>query len=258
MLVNLKEYHKPTELAEAVALLRRKGVVTDVLAGGTELVGRGDGVLDAVVDISGLGLNYIRAGEGWLAIGAMTRLRALEHDPAVQGLAGGLLGRASRQSAPATIRAASTLGGTIVGRKGGIEVPTALLALNATVTYATPELQSLPLDEFLHKRLDLTEGALITEINLPLSPHARGGFAFVSRSPADRAIVCAASVAANGRTRTALGGVAMVPRLVTDHLRHIDHWDVISSFRASAEYRRWVAPVLVRRAWREAMGGTQE
>ncbi len=258
MLVNLREYHRPTDLATAVALLRRERVVTDVLAGGTEVVGRNDSVLDAVVDISGLGLSYIRTEGDRLCIGATTRLRELEQDETVRSLAGGLLPRASRQSAPATIRAGATLGGTIAGRKGGLEIPTALLALDAVVTYATPELQTLPVDEFLLRRPDQKEGAIITEVSLPISPEASGGFAFVSRSPADRAIVCAACVAEHGRSRTALGGVAMVPRLVTDHLSHIDHWDVITGFRASAEYRRWVAPVLVRRAWREAMGRLSE
>ncbi|HWI63551.1 MAG TPA: FAD binding domain-containing protein [Symbiobacteriaceae bacterium] len=249
MLVNLRAYHRPATLAEAVGLLH-EGTAA-LLAGGTELLGLEDDQVEAVVDLSPLGLDAIRQEGNHLHIGAMVTLGRLAEAEAVAGLAGGILARAIRQSAPATIRAAATLGGTLAGAKGGEEVPTVLLALGARVTLATPDPVDLPLEVLLANRSDVMAGAIITEVTLPLQ-HSQGGFAFVSRTPADRAIVCAA-VAGD---RTAVGGVSREPRLLSDQT-DFDAWPTATDHRAGAEYRRLVAPVLVRRARAQARGEGQ-
>src|SRR6187549_390015 len=69
-MLNLKEYHRPQELMEAVNLLKRTDIRTVAMGGGTWLNGEGQRDVEAVVDIAGLGLNRIAAEKNMLRIGA--------------------------------------------------------------------------------------------------------------------------------------------------------------------------------------------
>lgn len=249
MLVNLRACHRPRTPAEAVGLLREGG--TALLAGGTELLGTDDHEIEAVIDLATLGLDFIDVKGGELRIGAMMTLNRLAETPEVAALAGGVLARAIRQAAPATVRAAATLGGTLAGSKGGEEIPTVLLALGARVTLAVPDPVKLPIELLLASKAEHLAGAIIMEVAIPWT-EAGGGFAFVSRTPADRAILCAAAVG----DRVAVGGVGPFPTLVPPPFDVSDVW-AVGDHRATAEYRRWVAPVLVRRALAEARGEDQ-
>ena len=97
------------------------------------------------------------------------------------------------------------------------------------------------------------EGSLITSITLPLN--AKLAFEYVSRTPADKPIVCVALAQWNsGRTRLALGGYGKSPMLAMDGTEAegietaarnafheaTDEW-------ASAEYRVDVAATLAKR-----------
>lgn len=260
MLVHLKGYHRPSSLEEAVRILQEGRGRTAVLAGGTELVGKTDHALETVIDLASLNLGQIVATGGALRLGAMTTLAALTTDPAVLGTAGGLLARAAQLSAPATIRAAATLGGTLAGRKGGEELPTALLALGAFVQLTSRDnAVTVPLSDFLTRRAALLSGAILTGVTITATPDARGGLARVSRSPADRSIVFAAAVVAGESRSIAVGGCAATPRLWTSEQFAIcpEDWEAVGDFRASAEYRTWVAPVVARRALENALGGAQ-
>ncbi|HYG59018.1 MAG TPA: FAD binding domain-containing protein [Symbiobacteriaceae bacterium] len=242
MPVGLRDYLRPDSLTEAVNLLRQGEGRTALLAGGTELVGRRDQPVDALVDLRRLVPETMTTHGGTVAIGAMTTL----HDLFTK-LKGSLLARAAALAAPATIRAAATLGGTLAGEKGGLEVPTALLAMGATVILATPTLREVPLGAFLANKAATLQGSIITEIRI--STTKPGGLARVSRTPADRAIIIAAAVVDGPAHRVAVGGLAPYPRLADPAL---DRWEAMNDHLGSAEYRRWVAPVLVRRALEEA------
>ena len=73
-MLNLREIHKPTTIADALKLLQQPGTVA--LAGGTALNTDKRRDVNAVVDLSGLGLSYIKESNGAIAIGAMTTLAA--------------------------------------------------------------------------------------------------------------------------------------------------------------------------------------
>lgn len=251
MLLNATAYHRPATVAEALDLLRRPGAA--LLAGGTELVGRDDSETVDLIDLRYLGLDRVTVAGGQVTIGAMVTLRELESIPELRGLADGILCRAARQAAPATIRAAATLGGTLAGTKGGDELPTALLAMGARVALMRPRAEDVPLGAFLANRAGFLERGLIVGVSLPVAlATARGGIARVSRTPADRAIVVAAAVVRPGGDEcVAVGGVAPYPRLLDPGL---GAWPGYGDHRGSSEYRRWVAPVLVRRAREDAKG----
>lgn len=271
MLPNLRVYHRPESLEEALRLIRPPAVVP--MGGGTALLPTRDPAVEGVVDLSRLGLTYIRAGEDGIHIGATTPLQHLLESPPLAERTGGHIGPVLRRTAPRTLRGQATVGGTVAA--GGPENPllTLLLALDARLTVYRQEASLLPLEEFLDRRDDfLQQGALITELFIPSAPSScRVGFAHVSRTPRDRPIVCAAAcVDGEGgicrEVRLALGGVAHRPLRARDAETFLRGRPLTpetireaadraaaplnppGDFRGSREYRRAMAGVLARRA----------
>ena len=81
------EYYAPTSVAETVALLEQHGPEAKLLAGGQGLVPLLNMRLarpTVVVDVGRVAdLDYVREEDGALAIGAMTRQRAVERSELV-------------------------------------------------------------------------------------------------------------------------------------------------------------------------------
>src|SRR5574341_1038441 len=77
MFYNLKEYHRPTDLAEAYRLLQRTDIRTIALASGVAVAGEAMPDVEAVVDLSDAGLDFIKREGDLLQIGAMTRLQTI-------------------------------------------------------------------------------------------------------------------------------------------------------------------------------------
>jgi CO/xanthine dehydrogenase FAD-binding subunit len=140
------------------------------------------------------------------------------------------------------------------------------------MTIAGSENKILPLDEFYAARVSLHHVSLITEIAIPLPrPGDAVAFEKVSRTPADQPIVCAAVKAkseggALREVRVALGGVGSKPQRLPkiEHALETQSFesavqqiaeeiDPPSDFLGSAEYRREMAVVLVRRAARQLL-----
>jgi CO/xanthine dehydrogenase FAD-binding subunit len=277
MLPNLRAYHRPTTLDEAVRLIRPPAVVP--LGGGTVLLPARDPAVEEVVDLSGLGLTYIRAGEDGIRIGATTPLQHLLESPPLADLTGGHIGPVLRLTASRNLRGQATVGGTVAS--GGPENPflVLLLALDAGLTVYQPEASSLSLAAFLEDRDGLLRrGALIAELFIPNPRASYGlGFAHVGRTPRDRPIVCAAAfLHLDGgvcrEVRLALGGVAERPLRARDAeaflqgrpptpeniqeaaSRAAAPLNPPGDFRGSSEYRRAMAEVLARRALSQAAG----
>jgi CO/xanthine dehydrogenase FAD-binding subunit len=277
MLPNLRVYHRPTTLDEAIQLIRPPAVVP--LGGGTVLLPTRDPAVEEVVDLSGLGLTYIRAGEDGIRIGATTPLQHLLDSHRLADRTGGHIGPVLRLTASRNLRSQATVGGTVAS--GGPENPLLvfLLALDAGLTVYQPEASSVSLAAFLEGRdILLRRGVLIAEVFIPnpCAPYGLG-FAPVGRTPRDRPIVCAAAcVEVEGETcrevRLALGGVAERPLRARDAeeflrgrpptLENIQEaanraaapLNPPGDFRGSSEYRRAMAKVLARRALSQAAG----
>jgi CO/xanthine dehydrogenase FAD-binding subunit len=121
--------------------------------------------------------------------------------------------------------------------------------LDAKLTIVSKQSSVIGVGEFLALR----PRGLITSITIPLN--TKFAFEFVSRTPADKPILCAALTQwSSGRTRLALGGYGKSPMLAMDggeseglesaarnaYHEATDEW-------ASAEYRMDVAAVLAKR-----------
>ena len=235
-------YHRPQTLDEALALLTQPNTLP--LGGGT-LLSHPSADSVQVVDLQSLGLDSLIKKGNDLEIGATLALQTLlesEHCPPV-------LKSALKLEAPLNIRNSATVAGTLFSCDGRSPFATALLALDAKVTIVNRQSSIVNLGEFL----PLRPRGLITSITMPLNPKL--AFEFVSRTPADKPIICAALTQWNsGRTRLALGGYGKSPMLAMDGTE-ADGLEAAASNAyheandewASAEYRMDVAAVLAKR-----------
>ena len=240
-------YHRPQTLDEALTLLTQPNTVP--LGGGT-LLSQPTTDPVQVVDLQLLGLNSLNKKGNDLEIGATTTLQSLlENDNCSETLK-----TAIKLEAPINIRNSATVAGTLVASDGRSPFATALLSLDAKLEQAISnnsrvEYRTSKIGEFL----PLRSVNLITKIIIPLN--TKFAFEFVSRTPADKPIICAALTQwGSGRTRLTLGGYGKSPMLAMDgteaegletaaknaYHEANDEW-------ASAEYRMDVAVVLAKR-----------
>jgi len=256
-------YHRPQTLDEALTLLSQPNRTP--LGGGTLLSHSQTDSVEAV-DLQSLGLDTIKKQGNNLEIGATVTLQQLlvsEHCPDVWK-------SALKLEAPLNIRNAATVAGTLVACDGRSTFATVMFALDAKLEVKSidkfelveMEMESRPpkqevatvgLGEFLPLRLDQIRGKLITSINAPLN--VKFAFDYVSRTPADKPIVCAALAHWNsGRTRLVLGGYGKSPMLAMDgteaegiEAAASNAFHEATDEYASAEYRMDVAAILAKR-----------
>lgn len=238
----ITSYHRPKTLDEALALLAQPNTVP--LGGGTLLSQPTTGSVHAV-DLQLLGLDSLRVNGNALDLGATLTLQSLlesEYCPDA-------LKRALKLEAPLNIRNSATVAGTLVSCDGRSTFATMLLALDAKLSMSSEQSSVISVGEFL----PLRPRGLITSITIPLN--VKLAFEYVSRTPADKPIVCVALAQWNsGRTRLTVGGFGKSPMLAMDGTASDD---VATAARnafheatddyGSAEYRMDVASTLAKR-----------
>jgi carbon-monoxide dehydrogenase medium subunit len=276
------DYYAPAALDEALALLERHGDEAKILAGGQSLIPMmnmrlaSPGVL---VDINRITeLTGIRAENGTVVIGALTRHRAVERSDELAGVLP-VLPEAVSHIGHVTIRNRGSVGGSLVHCDPAAEISTVGLALDMSVVAASPAgTRTIAISDLLRGPFStsIRDNEILTEIRIP-EPAPGTGAAFVelARTHGNFAVAsaCAVLTIADGVITDAavsLGGVAATPvrsgdagKLLiglppSDELfRHAA--DAIDSainpatdVQATAEYRRQVAKVLVRRALEQA------
>jgi CO/xanthine dehydrogenase FAD-binding subunit len=248
-------YHRPRTLDEALTLLSRPNILP--LGGGTLLSQACASTAPAaplsaidsieVVDLQALGLDTIKKNGNNLELGATLTLQALlesEHCPDA-------LKSALKLEAPLNIRNSATIAGTLVACDGRSTFASVLLAMDAKldIRYSKDDSRVSNIGDFL----PLRPRGLITSITIPLN--VKLAFEYVSKTPADKPLVCAALAQWNsGRTRLAVGGYGKSPMLAMDGTEAggieaaaknafheaTDEW-------ASAEYRMDVASTLAKK-----------
>lgn len=275
-------YHAPTTVAESVALLGRLGEEGRILAGGQSLVPLMNFRLAQpahIVDINHVAeLDFIRQESGYIAIGAGTRTWDIETSKLLASQAP-LLVEAARLVAHPPIKHRSTIGGSLAHADPAAELPTAALALEATVVVASVNgTRQISIHELYRGPFEtsLKTGELLTEVRVPISP-AKTGYAFVefSRRRGDFAIVGVAaliylSAGRIDRAAIAMCGVAPTPvrarqaehgligAAATDETitaaaaAAVSQLEPSSDIHGSRQYRIQLARVYVERAMRVA------
>jgi len=249
------EFFQPKTLAEAIELLER-GVP---LAGGTALTPR-RGEIPAVIDLRELGLDNLEIQNGTILIGAGLTLQKMVDAVHILPVA---LREVCIKESGWNLRNMATLGGVIMSGDGRSPLLTVLLALRAQVVFE-PGGNTVPLVDLLQQREEAGFHHLITAIRLdnPLTLV----YEQISRTPADRPIVCAAVAHfpeenAGYPFQVALGGFGSHPIRVEEAESILeDDGDIDAAAEAcrevyikagdawaSSEYRSHTTGVLVRR-----------
>jgi CO/xanthine dehydrogenase FAD-binding subunit len=241
-MLNLKAYHRPANLEEALRLLARPGVNTAILGGGTYITAHMSELIDEVVDLQTVGLTEVSYSGDQLTLGAMVRLQTVVED----SQAPALLREAARREGPNTFRHAATLGGIVVGASGESELLAALLVFEAEVHIQSIQgTKHLSLADFWQDIPAALAGGIVTAVSLATTGQTAS--ARVGRTPADQPIVAAAArLAPTGQLHLALCGVAQTPVLV-DPDKVKTAINPPGDFRGSTEYRRQVAATLAQR-----------
>ena len=272
MLRNVKNYHRPSTIEDAVALVQTTPNAV-YLAGGAWVVAQGDPELETVVDLQDLGISAIEATLEDIRIGAMVSLQALIDHPDVAALAGGLLARATGYVQSRNLREQGTVGGALITAGPSDPLTTALLVLDVELSYADPVVHKAPFMSFVAYRDRLINThVLLTELRIKRPPaRAAAAFEVLGRSPKDKPIVCAAAMIAADEglpatVRLAVGGAHTQPARLhkAEHILRgqLPNTDRITAalgpalaelqppddYLGSAEYRLAMAEVLIRRA----------
>src|SRR5881296_2661133 len=175
------EYHAPTSIGEATALLAKLGDDAKVLSGGQSLIPLMKLRLASpahLVDINGIpGLSGIREADGFLRIGALTRESELEESEVVRSRYP-LLHDTSKVIADPLVRNLATVGGNLAHGDPANDHPAVMLALEAEVVGIGPRgPRHIAIAEFFTGPLTtaLGPGEILTEIRVPLPPPRSGG-----------------------------------------------------------------------------------
>jgi carbon-monoxide dehydrogenase medium subunit len=267
------EYHRPADVADAVAVLAGLGSGTKVLAGGQSLMPMLNMRLLSpahLVDINyASGFPGIDVSAGTVQVGALVRQRELEqHAGAAQGCA--LLAQSLRHVAHKPIRSRGTVVGSIVHADPAAELPAVFALLDGVVVAQSPRgtREVAAADFFLgYFETALAPDEVATAVRFR-SPPPGDGSAFVemARRSGDFALCGAAAVVGGGRATVALTGVGARPHvqdvsglLDGDGESALD--DLAGSIEpdgdihASADYRRHLAREMARRAVAAARTG---
>lgn len=228
------DYHAPTELDEALALLDEYSFDAKIMSGGQSLIPMMNMRLarpKVIIDINNIAeLNYIQVTDTVIKIGGMTRHYQVEESQEIAKVCP-LLTEGMKLIGHSQIRSRGTIGGSVAHADPTAELPVMLTTLGATITLASSDgLRTVTPDEFfmtyLTTTIDMNE--ILVSVEIPI-PSRRTGAAideFTLRKGDFGIVLAAAAITLNEAGKVAaatlcLGGVDGVPVVleeVTDEL----------------------------------------
>ncbi len=230
------EYFRPETLEEALALLAAHEDAKP-LAGGQSLVPMLNFRLARPAVLVDLGeideLAGVRADDGALMVGAMTRQWDLEHSPDAPPL----LREALAYVGHTATRCRGTVGGSLAHADPTAELPVCALALGAELVTSR---RVIPAEEFFVSVFTtaLEPDELLVEVRFP-APAGPTAFLEHSHRHGDFAVVCVARAG----DRIAVGGVGPIPMLWDGGVL-----DPVGDLFAPAGYKLDVARALIEKA----------
>lgn len=195
------EYHAPTTLNDAVALLNKLGDEAKLLAGGHSLLPMMKmrfAEPPHLIDLNRIEqLRGIKESGGVITIGAMTVENEILNSPLLKEKAS-LLPKAVKMIADPQVRNRGTIGGDIAHGDPANDHPAIMMAMDATFVVTGPDGQrSVKAVDFFHGTYmtDLAENEILTEIQIQaLSPNTGTAYNKLKRKTGDWATAAAAVV----------------------------------------------------------------
>ncbi len=196
------EYLRAESVAHAIALLAEHGDDAKLLAGGHSLLPLMKLRLaqpSVLVDIARIaGLTGVTDGGDHLAIGALTTYAQLERDPLL-ARHNGLIAVAAHQVGDPQVRHRGTLGGSCAHGDPASDLPTVMVALDATFEIQGPDgARAVTAREFFRGFWEtaLGPGEILTTIRVPkLADGAAFTYVKLNRRAQDWAIVGVTAIA---------------------------------------------------------------
>jgi aerobic carbon-monoxide dehydrogenase medium subunit len=271
------EYAAPASLEEALSLLTEHGDDAKVLAGGQSLIPLMKlrfAEPELIVDINGIpGLDYVEEADDHLRIGALARNSRLAASELLKSRYPVMAAAAPLISDP-IVRNLGTLAGSLVHADPAGDWGSVMLALGAEVVATSSSgTRTVPIDDFLQGTFttSLEPNEIVTEVRVPI-PAARFGGTYLKleRKVGDFATVATAVALEMNDGRVGRAGIALTAvapgnvhaaaaeealagseptDAVFDEAARLaaEATDPASDVRGSAEYKREVARVFVRR-----------
>ena len=250
-MMTIREYKRAESLEEAWQLNQKKA---NRILGGMIWLKMETINVGTAIDLSGLGLDTIEETDEGFSIGAMVTLRQLEEHPGLAAYTQGAVREALRHIVGVQLRNLATVGGSIYSRFGFSDVLTLFMAMDCWVELYKGGL--VPLQEYAQRPYDRD-----IVVRLVVKKEAAAYcYQSVRNSQTDIPVLtCAAARLADGSYRFAVGARPLKavlyeePAAPAQKLAEEIQKQVVtgSNMRGSAEYRRHLTGVLVRRAAQE-------
>jgi len=273
----------PQSIEEAISALADHGDEAAVMAGGTDLMvlmktGFSPAVVVSLCEMTGL--DYVEFDSaGGLRLGAMATLAQVESSPVVKQHYPALWASARANGTPQTRQRGTVVGNVLRASPAG-DCCCAVLAIGGSVVLQGPQgRREVDIDQFWqdYRLTARRPDELAVELKLPSpAPGSRSAFSAMTRTYFDLAkINAAASLKMDGGTcrkaRLAMGAVAPTPirlkaceQLIQGREVNEDLLDQIAAsapagispiddVRSTAEYRRQVSGVLIKRVIQQAL-----
>ena len=285
-LTSVQSFHSPEDSKAVVELLGKYEDSALIVAGGTflhGLVSRGLlAGIEALISIEKLGLNQISADADSISIGATTTLGQLRDSEQVQQQAWLGAVKDAMTYPPVQIMNSGTIGGSISSSCPFFDFPVTLLAVNGTVSAEGPNgARSIPLDEFFAGLFEnsLADAEIVTGVTIPVAASGTtSAFIKMETNANDLAIInLAVSLATDGNdvcnearifvgggvgetpvrasaAESVLKGATLDENTIEKAGQAVaDELEPLSDHRASAEYRKAMGKVLLKRAIASAL-----
>ena len=251
-MLKIKEIVRPQSLEEAYELNQKR---TNRILGGMLWMRMSNIQIQKAIDLSGLGLDKIEETEEEFSIGCMVTLRELELHTGLNTCFEGLIRRSVEDIVGVQFRNSATIGGSLFGRFGFSDVLTAFLVLDTYVELYRGGV--CPLAEFAFRKRD---NDILVRV---IVKKTKGHYAYQSyrNTKTDFPVLAVAMAQAEDGVKAAVGArpqraeVRIVTDMEKDTLKDLaDSFAYGSNMRASAEYRKHLASVLLKRAAEEIQG----
>lgn len=255
-MLKIRQYIRAKSLEEAYTLCQKKG---SVVLGGMLWLKMQDRPVNTAIDLCDLGLDQIEDMDTEYRIGAMVTLRDLETNPMLNAFTQNAMAECLSLIVGVQFRNLATIGGSLWGKFGFSDPLTLFLALGAKLEFYHRGLVSL--EDWLHLS---AEPDILTHVILPKRP-VQVAYRTMRNTATDFPVLTCAVCQKEDGVVCAIGARPASAVLFRDE-KHIlaegitaERADAFaadvaeratfgSNVRASAEYRKKICQVLVRRA----------